>query len=241
MINGKLYCYKVQTLGRYASTGIIDPIINWSQFTCDKPVDNVPPCSPELTVTTNCDELLNELFWVYPDSCAPERLQFYIYYAPGSSADFSLYDSTGFILSEDSDDYTFNFSTNPPSVVGCFAVTALDSIWNESEFSNFECIDIDECGLIWFPNVFTPNGDQWNQYFQADSVNSIQNFEIIIFNRWGSVVYESNDAFFEWDGRDQNNNKECSTGVYFYEARITHYTLVGAVEKKYRGSVTLLK
>jgi gliding motility-associated-like protein len=117
----------------------------------------------------------------------------------------------------------------------------MDSLWNESVFSNFVCIDIDECGLIWFPNVFTPNGDQWNQYFQADSVNSIANFEIIIFNRWGTVVYESNDPFFQWDGRDQNNNKDCSTGVYFYEARIAHYTLSGTLEKKYRGSVTLLK
>lgn len=241
LINGEEYCYKIKTIGRYASPGIIQPIINWSQFTCDKPVDNVPPCSPELTVTVNCDELINELTWIYPDSCELEQMQFYIYYSLGSDSDFGLLDSTGFISPENTDDYFYNFSTYPPSVVGCFAVTALDSLWNESAFSNTECIDIDECGLIWFPNVFTPNGDQWNQYFQADSVNSIANFEILIFNRWGTVVYESNDPFFKWDGRDQNNNKECSTGVYFYEARITHFTLRGTIEKKYRGNVTLLK
>ncbi len=241
LINGKIYCYKIKTLGRYASPGIINPIVNWSQITCDKPVDNVPPCAPELTVTVNCDELINELTWIFPDSCESERLQFYIYYSPSSSSDYGIIDSTGFIEPENTDNYYYDFSSYPPSVVGCFAVTALDSVWNESEYSNAECIDIDECGLIWFPNVFTPNGDQWNQYFQADSINSIENFEIIIFNRWGTVVYKSDDPFFQWDGRDQDNNKDCSTGVYFYEARITHYTLAGPMEKQYRGSVTLLR
>jgi len=241
LINGKNYCYKIHTIGKYASPGIIFPIENKSQQTCDKPVDNVPPCAPELTVFTNCDLLINELNWNYPDSCVAERMQFYIYYAPSSATDFALYDSTGFIEKDNVDEYQYNFSSYPPSVVGCFAITALDSLWNESEFSNAECIDIDECGLIWFPNVFTPNGDQWNQYFQADSVNSIQNFKISIFNRWGTIVFESDDPFFQWDGTDQDNNQDCATGVYFYEARITHYTLLGPMEKKYRGNVTLLR
>jgi gliding motility-associated-like protein len=121
---------------------------------------------------------------------------------------------------------------------------------NESHFSNAVCVDINACGDIWFPNVLTPNSDNFNDYFQAyairndtimDWINSIQHLRLTIFNRWGTVVYETEDPFFKWDGRDQSNNRDCSPGVYFYEGLVTVYTLRGPVDKKVRGSVTLLR
>ena len=233
LINNHEYCYKLKSIGRYSAPGLIDPIINFSQENCAKPVDNVAPCAPVLSVETNCLELTNKLSWIYPDTCDVEDLTYYIYYASSNYSDYILYDST------DLDFYTFE--TFPPSVVGCFAVTALDSLWNESGYSNVECVDIDECGRIWFPNVFTPNGDGWNQFFQADSVNSIHHLELRIFNRWGNIVYETNDPFFKWDGKDQENNDDCSDGVYFYEGIVSEYTLMGPVERRVRGSVTILR
>jgi len=44
--NGKTYCYYVKSIGRYSSTGLVDPIINFSQENCGKPIDNIPPCPP---------------------------------------------------------------------------------------------------------------------------------------------------------------------------------------------------
>ncbi|OQX80577.1 MAG: hypothetical protein B6D61_01780 [Bacteroidetes bacterium 4484_249] len=240
LINNNEYCYKVKTIGRYSAPGLIDPIINYSQENCAKPVDNVAPCPPVLSVETNCEILTNDLTWYYPDTCELEdRLKFYIYFSGTTSYDYILFDSTDFIGPEDSYEYTFH--TDPPSVVGCFSVTALDSLYNESGYSNVECVDINECGRIWFPNVFTPNGDGWNPYFQADSVNSIYKLELRIFNRWGNIVYETNDPFFEWDGKDQSNNQDCSDGVYFYEGIVSEYTLLGPVERRVRGSVTILR
>ncbi len=233
LINGKEYCYKVKTVGRYSATGLIEPILNFSQETCGIPVDNVPPCPPVLSVDVNCFELVDELSWTYPDTCVTEELIFYIYYSAYESSDFILYDSTF--------DYDYVFSTTPPSVVGCFSVTALDSLRNQSLFSNTECVDINACGRIWFPNVFTPNGDGKNEYFQADSINSVFKFDLRVFNRWGLVVYETEDPFFEWDGKDQNNNRDCAEGVYFYEGIVSEYSLRGPIERRVRGNVTLLR
>ena len=234
LINGQEYCYKIETIGKYSSPGIINPIINFSQETCGTPADNVPPCPPLLDVMVNCLELKNELTWIYPDTCEPEdKLIYYIYYAGVESSDYVLIDSTTFT--------DFTFTTLPPSVVGCFAVTALDSLRNQSFFSNVVCVDINECGRISFPIVFTPNGDGFNDFFQADSVNSIHKLRLKIFNRWGTVVYETEDPFFEWNGKDQDNNRDCSPGVYFFEGIVSEYTLIGPIERKFTGSVTLLR
>lgn len=233
LVNGQTYCYKIKTVGRYSAAGLLDPLLNYSQENCGKPVDNVPPCAPILSVDVNCVELVDELSWVYPDSCTAEELTFYIYYSSSDVSDFILIDSTN--------DFNYTFSTEPLSVVGCFAVTALDSLWNQSEFSNIVCVDINECGRIWFPNVFTPNGDGKNEFFQADSINSVFSFDLRIFNRWGLIVYETEDPFFEWDGTDQNNNKPCSEGVYFYEGIVSEYSLKGPIERSVKGNVTLLR
>jgi len=233
LINGKEYCYLVKSVGYYSSQGMVDPIINYSQEICDKPVDNIPPCSPILSVSADCDLLINNLTWVYPDTCAEEELKYYIYYAQNENSDFSLIDSTN--------NTSYVFQTDPLSTVGCFTVTALDSLWNQSLYSNVECVDIDECGRIWFPNVITPNGDGFNDIYHADSINSVRNFKITIFNRWGTIVYKSDDPYFKWDGTDQNNGGICSPGTYFFVATFAENSLFGPINREVKGSITLLK
>jgi gliding motility-associated-like protein len=234
--NGVEYCYKVKSVGRYSAPGLIDPIINFSQIECDKPVDNVPPCIPVLSVTTDCDSLVNDLSWSFPaDSCQEDIVYFKIYYAIDENADYSLIHTTGPNIFE------YTFRPNPPIVVGCYTITSLDTMQNESYFSNAVCVDIDQCGSVWFPIVFTPNNDDWNNYFFADSVHSVAKFRLSIFNRWGTVVYKTEDPYFKWDGKDQNTKRDCTNGVYFYEGIISLYTLNGPIDKKVRGSVTLLR
>ena len=233
LINGKQYCYLVKSVGYYSAPGMVDPIINYSQEKCDKPVDNVPPCAPVLSISTDCDLLINNLSWIYPDTCTEEKLKFYIYYGQNENSDFMLIDSTF--------DYSYVFKTEPPSTVGCFTVTALDTLWNQSLYSNVECVDIDACGRIWFPNVITPNGDNYNDIYHADSINSIRNFKITIFNRWGTIVYESDDPYFKWDGKDEKNGGDCSPGTYFFVATFSENSLTGLINREVKGSITLLK
>lgn len=240
LINGKEYCYKIKSVGRYSAPGLIDPIINFSQENCGIPVDNVPPCAPILSVFPDCEQLINELSWIYPDTCESEKLKFYIYYAGTLSNDYWLIDSTEFIT-DVHEIMTYIHKTNPPSTVGCYVITALDSLWNQSLYSNKVCVDT--CKGYKLPNVFTPNGDQWNNEFQAkpESIGSVKKIDLKIFNRWGTIVFESEDPYFKWDGRDQSNNRDCTEGVYFFECIVSEFTLRGPVERKITGSVTLLR
>lgn len=69
------------------------------------------------------------------------------------------------------------------------------------------------------PNVFTPNGDGSNDVFTINPVNAVS-LEMVIFNRWGNVVYESNDVEGTWNGRNNNNGAEVTEGTYFYKFTI---------------------
>ncbi len=68
-------------------------------------------------------------------------------------------------------------------------------------------------------NVFTPNGDNVNDYFKPYNV-SIRQFEISIFTRAGNRIYHYKGGDLRnwqgWDGRIQNTGKEAAQGVYFY-------------------------
>src|SRR5690554_7095734 len=70
------------------------------------------------------------------------------------------------------------------------------------------------------PNVFTPNGDGNNDFFTFVHHKNIEEIDLVIVNRWGNVVYESNDVNFSWNGKVMNNGEECSEGVYFYLVKL---------------------
>lgn len=68
------------------------------------------------------------------------------------------------------------------------------------------------------PNVFTPNGDGDNDYFEFSGSNDpcFDLAKIVIYNRWGKVVFESFDSAFSWDGTLKNKgNVNCAEGTYF--------------------------
>jgi gliding motility-associated-like protein len=65
-------------------------------------------------------------------------------------------------------------------------------------------IRIDFQSIINFPNVFTPNGDNLNDTYGVES-KFIKEFEMIIFNRWGEGVFQTNNIAGRWDGRYKNS------------------------------------
>lgn len=69
------------------------------------------------------------------------------------------------------------------------------------------------------PNVFTPNDDDVNDVFTINAENAVS-LEMVILNRWGSVVFESNDVDAAWNGQVGNSGAECNDGTYFYKFKI---------------------
>ncbi|MEZ5173560.1 MAG: gliding motility-associated C-terminal domain-containing protein [Bacteroidia bacterium] len=85
------------------------------------------------------------------------------------------------------------------------------------------------------PNVFTPNGDGFNDFFKAIQTFDYDEFNITIWNRWGIKVYESEDPFFEWNGKDKNGDV-LPDGTYFFVASLKHLEN----EDTQKGTVTIL-
>ena len=69
------------------------------------------------------------------------------------------------------------------------------------------------------PNIFSPNGDGVNDYFEIPDVELNYCFDtdlyIKIFTRWGKKVFEDDKVNFKWNGK-MKNSEPCSDGVYFY-------------------------
>jgi len=88
---------------------------------------------------------------------------------------------------------------------------------------------------IYIPNAFSPNNDDINEYFSLNIYGVIDNYKLLIYNRFGEIVYSSNNQFGKWDGK--YNGEIVPQGVYYY---IVTYTKK-EVDKKIHGSITLIK
>ena len=78
-----------------------------------------------------------------------------------------------------------------------------------------------------YPNVFTPNGDGINDYFEFQLLN-IKTIHVDVLNRWGEVVYSTDDVNFKWDGKI--GGKMASEGVYTFK-----YEAKGAQDESLKG------
>ncbi len=79
------------------------------------------------------------------------------------------------------------------------------------------------------PNVFSPNGDMVNDFFDIKGECLHSKFLIQIFNRWGVKVFETTDRYNSWDGRI-NGGPEAVDGVYYYVIDIDKTTYTGFVQ-----------
>jgi gliding motility-associated-like protein len=115
----------------------------------------------------------------------------------------------------------------PDQLAGCYAVSALDSVGNESALSNLVCVD--NCPNYVLPNAFTPNGDGANDlYTPFPGWRFIANVELQIFNRWGNLVFQTTEPTINWNGTNESG-KELAEGTYFYVCKVYEWRVGGIV------------
>lgn len=104
-------------------------------------------------------------------------------------------------------------STMPATGEGDFWVKVTDHFGCEG----YDTVSLITCPTALFiPTAFSPNGDGNNEVFRAvyTGGEELQDFKIIIFDRWGEMLYQSKTITEGWDGRYKGNF--CMSGMYSY-------------------------
>ena len=91
---------------------------------------------------------------------------------------------------------------------------------------------------MWMPNAFTPDNPAGNATFGSVSTKTVQQ-EMLIYNRYGELVFHCQGVDCQWDGRDMNG-KPCPQGAYAYIIRYTN-EYEPQTTKKLKGAVTLIR
>ncbi|MEO6169012.1 MAG: PKD domain-containing protein [Chitinophagales bacterium] len=91
--------------------------------------------------------------------------------------------------------------------------------------------------LVTFPNAFSPNGDGLNDYLFPIVLGLFESETFKVFNRWGEMVFESQDFTTGWDGTFQGKEEGVGTYVYFMSGK----SLSSGKTYLIKGNVVLLR
>jgi gliding motility-associated-like protein len=122
--------------------------------------------------------------------------------------------------------YLVTLTASTPS--GCSDETQVLISYNEGE-------------IFYIPNTFTPDGDGFNQTFKPIFTTGFDpfNFEMLIYNRWGELIFETHDANRGWDGSYGMDGRDVQQGVYTY--KIIYKNPKIDERKTIVGHITLIK
>jgi len=138
--------------------------------------------------------------------------------------------------------YIWRIKNEPEFVISNEAMLIVEPKKNTSyvfkgDYNIFEKrVIVEGCSFIEMPNVFTPNNDKINDVFKPIQFNNVAASYLRIYNRWGNVVFETNDTFNGWNGELNDNN--CTSGYYFWEIKYVDFF---EAPFEIRGGVTLIK
>ena len=138
---------------------------------------------------------------------------------------------------------------NPPLDLSCttcanpIASPSIDTYYYLTVVNANGCSDTDSVLItiavmqqdLFIPNVFSPNGDNHNDFFEIEGTG-LSDFYLRVFNRWGELVFESEDQSLSWDG--MQHGKLLNTAVFAYT--LTYTDSYGETQIV-SGNVTLVK
>ena len=113
----------------------------------------------------------------------------------------------------------------------------------ENSFGCFDTITLDVViegdYTLFVPNAFTPNDDGINDTFFPKAIGiDEKEFEMYIFNRWGDMIFETDDINEPWDGGANNGRELAKKDVYVW---LIYTKDVLGKKHQYVGHVTLIR
>jgi gliding motility-associated-like protein len=89
---------------------------------------------------------------------------------------------------------------------------------------------------LYTPNAFTPNDDGINDKFYPLTICTFENYECLVYNRLGQLIFKTSNQKDKWDGTYKGS--ECSAGVYVYSII---YKFPSQQTKNVNGTITLIR
>lgn len=133
-----------------------------------------------------------------------------------------------------------NGSTGFQTVVtesGYYPFLAID-VFGCDQVDSLNAVPRDDDPNIQIPNIFTPNGDGFNDVFEMQG-DELVYFQLEIYNRWGLKVFETDDIYGSWDGKLEGNDEESGDNTFFYTLKYRDYC--DREDQVLSGNLTLIK
>jgi gliding motility-associated-like protein len=121
---------------------------------------------------------------------------------------------------------------------GVYHVVVRNNCGSDREVIDIKVKDCD-CTL-YVPNAFSPGNDEHNNFFQVYYDCSISNYSLLIFDRWGEILYKTTHLDAKWDGR-RSNGELVEPGVYVYRIDYTGLRKEEPFDKRMIGSITVIR
>ncbi|MCC7302671.1 MAG: gliding motility-associated C-terminal domain-containing protein [Bacteroidia bacterium] len=98
-------------------------------------------------------------------------------------------------------------------------------------------VKVDPEFTFYIPNAFTPNGDHMNDEFRGEG-DEITSYKMEIFDRWGMLIFQTENLYRGWDGRANGGNEIAQEDVYVYRVVLRDFA---QKEHTFTGHVSLIR
>lgn len=197
-------------------------------------VSDKPLCNDTVTTTVAISDLFKSSFTYTPQACSENIVAFSanVQSPPGTTPTWSWNFGDGQTSTNQNPTHTYtqggnyiiNLITTIPNSVGC------------ADTLSAQTIRVEANPEVYIPNTFTPNGDGFNDVFKVRGPQ-FAIFYFAVYNRWGQLIFETNDITQGWDGTYKG--KLADPGVFGYYAKMKCKDDSEEIFKK--GNVTLIR
>jgi gliding motility-associated-like protein len=231
----------------YGAIEIVSPIGPNFQYTMTNGSSSIPLSTTttgvlmpgqtySFTVTDNTTGCTSSSFDVTINNLpVPETVDAGVDYTINTGESVTLTASGNGNLVWDNGDVTS--TTVSPTTTTTYVVTLTDA--NGCTDSDFATVYVAiECGELFIPSAFTPNGDNMNSLFRLKiNPSCVKEMSLKVYDRWGEVVFQTESPTGSWDGKFKEKDLDTDVYVYTLEIKLNSET----ESKKYSGNVTLIK
>ncbi len=120
---------------------------------------------------------------------------------------------------------------------GTYTITLITSTLYNCFDTAYQMIVIEPDFLFFIPNAFSPNDDGINDIFSGKGI-FIKEYEMSIFDRWGNMIFFSDDLNKGWGGKANHGTETAQKDVYVYSIKILD---INKRKHNYKGIVTLVR